>query len=212
MAREPPRRPEETPTPRPDLDTFRPSAGEDAYGAETVVKAVPRELLADLAAALRAPAVPNVEAKEPPRGATAKPAPPIADELTPLGEDDATVIDHRLDLDILAGIRHETTSDGERVPSPAPTPVVPAAAPASMDEPMPSSGRGAPPPDLSLPPPPPEPEPLASSREATPLGHVASLEIDENTDFRAGTRWPWITAIVVVVVSFAVTLAILRAF
>jgi hypothetical protein len=187
-----------------ERDTFRPAADADAYSAETVVKAVPRELLADLAAALRAPALPRVGAKQEP--------PAAADEPMSLGEDDATVVDHRLDLDILAGLRHEQTADGGRVPSPAPTPVVPRPTSASIDEPAPSSRRGAPPPDLSLPPPPPEPQaPVHAPAPAASGANAGAFDVDENTDFRAGTRWPWITAIVVVVVSFAVTLAILRA-
>lgn len=220
MGREPSNAPEQNGEPAArDIDTFRPAADADAYSAETVVKAIPRELLADLAAALKAPGVPRVDVAPRPGkaapAADAKPATPtIEDELTPIGDDDATVIDR---FDPLAV---------EEIP------------------PMPSSGRGAPPPELTPLPPPPgdddEDDDVPPLGRVLPLARAAAVEvspsavapqagtssasvalapappatdlIDENTDFRAGTRWPWITALVLVVISFVVTLAILKAF
>mgnify|MGYP001279817999 CR=1 FL=1 len=206
MGREPSNAPERSGQPEArDIDTFRPAADADAYSAETVVKAIPRELLADLAAALKPPGVPKVDVPRPgPRQAPATEAEraPIADELTPLGDDDATVIDRFDPLTV------------EEIPA------------------IPSSGRGAPPPELTPIPAPPGDDdedddaapvralPIPLPASATPLPAAAPPApeqapadiVDENTDFRAGTRWPWITALVFLVISFVVTLVVLKAF
>lgn len=211
MGREPPSPPDQNgaTAPRGDVDTFRPAAqGDgDAYSAETVVKAIPRELLADLASALKAPKVP-------------KGAAPIADELTPIGDDDATVID-RFDPSHFEDL---VPSSGRGAPPPDLTPIPPPPEP----EPLPPSDKllaerllaERPLADRPL-----ADRPLAiaqpEAQKPAPQGAAEvglqaapapeTSDIDENTDFRAGTRWPWITAIVIVVISFAVTLAALKA-
>jgi hypothetical protein len=224
---------------RPDIDTFRPAAGdaEDAYSAETVVKAIPRELLADLAAALKAPPVPNLggtarapAAKTPNAPAAKTPIAPAAKTpmvpaartpfapsartpfapaaktpmvpavktplaptpkpgaVEPVGDDDATVIDARVETDVSA-LDFESPSEPPPVAAPMPASVVSAAMlEAALANP--EMTQLAPP----------------SSPEAAPL----ASDVDENTDFRAGTRWPWVTAIVIIALSFAVTLAVLR--
>jgi hypothetical protein len=228
------------PASRPDTDTFRPAAGdaEDAYSAETVVKAIPRELLADLAKALKAPAVPKMGdakgsapgAPRPPRSAA--PTPKMPPAFDALGEDDATVIDHRLDRD-LSELDFDSPPPSAPLlpPGAAPEPAVVREKPLprieetpviSIVEPAPSSRRafdseetplpsGAP---ASRPEPaaPPEPAsaPIPVPEPSAEMAPLSTDDIDENTDFRAGTRWPWITAIVMIAISFAVTLTILR--
>jgi hypothetical protein len=227
------------PTPRPETDTFRPAAGdaEDAYSAETVVKAIPRELLADLSKALKAPAVPKLgsDAKSSPGAIpkptrSAAPTPRVPAPMDALGEDDQTVIDHRIDRD-LSELDFDSPPPSRPLPRPAKiqddeTPSI------SIAEPAPLSSRSSPSAaqarDLLPPPSNPgeKPAPLASAPAATegpppssglelpptsqPMSRPSSADIDENTDFRAGTRWPWITAIVMILISFAVTLTILR--
>lgn len=221
------------PASRPDTDTFRPAAGdaEDAYSAETVVKAIPRELLADLAKALKAPAVPKL-GEEPKSSPTAVPKPTRSAAPTPrvpiamdaLGEDDNTVIDHRLDRD-LSELDFDSPPPSKPLPPPRiseETPKISAFEPAPISQRSSASAHMMPPPSSpgvaaaapldapvlpleAAPQSAPEP-PLASQ----PLARPSSADIDENTDFRAGTRWPWITAIVMILISFAVTLTILR--
>ncbi|HMQ22338.1 MAG TPA: hypothetical protein PKE00_07615, partial [Planctomycetota bacterium] len=53
--------------------------------------------------------------------------------------------------------------------------------------------------------------PLPAAAPPAPEQAPADI-VDENTDFRAGTRWPWITALVFLVISFVVTLVVLKAF
>ena len=223
------------PTPRPETDTFRPAAGdaEDAYSAETVVKAIPRELLADLAKALKAPAVPKMgnEPKSSPSAVpkptrSAAPTPRVPFAMDALGEDDQTVIDHRVDRD-LSELDFDSPPPSKPLPRPAvvhdeETPSI------SIIEPVPLSARSSS--NAAVLPPPSgpgfEPAPAAQAHVAAaaaeaqpaiepqptsqPLARPSSADIDENTDFRAGTRWPWITAIIMILISFAVTLTILR--
>ena len=155
--------------------------------------------------------------------------PPAFDAL---GEEDATVIDHRLDRD-LSELDFDSPPPSAPFlpPTSAPEPAVVRDKPLRIEEtpeisivePAPSSRRaflseetpipsGAP---TSRPQPaaPAAPALAAPSPVSQPSAEMAPLstdDIDENTDFRAGTRWPWITAIVMIAISFAVTLTILR--
>jgi hypothetical protein len=226
-----------TPTPRPETDTFRPAAGdaEDAYSAETVVKAIPRELLADLAKALKAPAIPKLgdEKKSSPTAVpkptrSAAPTPRVPFTPDALGDDDHTVIDHRIDRD-LSELDFDSPPPSQPLPARAqPSRTSDETPDISIVEPAPLSARWSPG-AAALPPPsaprvemapapfapvaalaaPPAPviEPQPTSQ---PLSRPSSADIDDNTDFRAGTRWPWITAIIMILISFAVTLTILR--
>ncbi|NUO54047.1 MAG: hypothetical protein HOV80_34815 [Polyangiaceae bacterium] len=220
------------PASRPDTDTFRPAAGdaEDAYSAETVVKAIPRELLADLAKALKAPAVPSLgqEPKSSPAAVpkptrSAAPTPRVPFAMDALGEDDNTVIDHRLDRD-LSELDFDSPPPSKPLPPPRmsdETPKISAFEPAPISQRSSASAQMMPPPSSpgALPAPLEAPVvPLEAAPQSVPepppvsqqLARVSSADIDENTDFRAGTRWPWITAIVMILISFAVTLTILR--